>query len=46
MKSAAYKVGKQDGTERLENKIFTPDGVGIIGKLLVCPKCGNLEVVK
>lgn len=46
MKSAAYKVGKQDGTERLENKIFTPDGVGIIGKLLACPKCGNLAVVK
>lgn len=33
MKSAAYKVGKQDGVERLENNIFTPDGVGIIGKL-------------
>ena len=31
---------------RLENNIFTPDGVGIIGKLLVCPKCGNLAVVK
>lgn len=46
MKSAAYKVGKQDGVERLENNIFTPDGVGIIGKLLVCPKCGNLAVVK
>lgn len=46
MKSAAYKVGKQDGTERLENKIFTQDGVGIIGKLLVCSKCGNLAVVK
>lgn len=44
--SAAYKVGKQDGIERLENNIFTPDGVGIIGKLLVCPKCGNLTVVK
>lgn len=46
MKSAAYKVGKQDGIERLENNIFTPDGVGIIGKLLACPKCGNLAVVK
>ena len=22
------------------------DGVGIIEKLLVCPKCGNLAVVK
>lgn len=22
------------------------DGVGIIGKLLACPKCGNLAVVK
>lgn len=46
MKSVAYKVGKQDGVERLENNIFTPDGVGIIGKLLACPKCGNLAVVK
>jgi len=46
MKSAAYKVGKQDGVERLENNIFTPDGVGIIGKLLVCSECGNLAVVK
>lgn len=46
MKLAAYKVGKQDGVERLENNIFAPDGVGIIGKLLVCPKCWNLAVVK
>ena len=29
MKPCCYAVGKQDGTERLENKIFSYDGVGL-----------------
>lgn len=45
MKPATYKVGKQDGTERLENKIFTYDGFAYMGNLLVCPKCGILAVI-
>lgn len=46
MKPCCYKVGKQDGTERLENKIFSYDGVGILGKLVICSKCGHLSTVK
>ena len=45
MKPCCYKVGKQDGTERLENKIYSYDGVGILGKLVICPKCGCLSTI-
>ena len=46
MKPCCYAVGKQDGTERLENKIFSYDGSVIIGKLVVCTKCGQLSIVR
>lgn len=46
MKPASYKVGMSDGSERLENKIFSYDGLGVIGKLYVCPYCGSLAVIK
>ena len=46
MKPCCYAVGKQDGTERLENKIFSYDGVGILGKLVICAKCGHLSTVR
>lgn len=45
MKPCSYKVGKPDGSERLEHKLYTPNGVGIIGKLLYCSKCGTVAVV-
>ena len=44
MKPASCKVGKQDGTERLENKILHMMGFSYMGNLLVCPKCGILAV--
>ena len=46
MKPCCYAVGKQDGTERLENKIFSYDGSVILGKLVVCTKCGQLSIVR
>ena len=46
MKPASYKVGKQDGTERIENKIYSWDGTCVLGKLLYCPHCGNLAIVR
>lgn len=46
MKPCCYAVGKQDGTERLENKIFSYDGSVIFGKLVVCTKCGQLSIVR
>lgn len=46
MKPCCYAVGKQDGTERLENKIFSYDGMIVIGKLVICPKCGNLSTIR
>lgn len=46
MKSCCYAVGKQDGTERLENKIFSYDGAVILGKLVICTKCGHVSTVK
>lgn len=46
MKPACYKVGMPDGSERLENKIFSYGGFGVIGKLCVCPHCGNLATIK
>ena len=46
MKPASYTVGKQDGTERIENKIYSWDGPCVLGKLLYCPHCGNLAIVR
>lgn len=45
MKPCGYSVEKKNGTRGLANEIFTYDGVGIIGKLVVCNKCGCLAVV-
>ena len=46
MKPCCYKVGKQNGTERLENKIFSYDGIEVLGKLVICSKCGHLSTIK
>ena len=46
MKPCCYAVGKQDGTERLENRIFSYDGSVIFGKLVVCTKCGQLSIIR
>lgn len=46
MKPACYLVGKQDGTERKENKIFSYDGTVTLGRLVACTQCGCLAIVK
>lgn len=46
MSPCCYKVGKQDGTERLENQIFSYNGMFILGKLVICQKCGHISTVK
>ena len=44
MKPCSYVVERKDGTKGNENMILTYDGVGIIGKVVVCSKCGCLAV--
>lgn len=46
MKPCCYAVGKQNGTERLENKIFSYDGMTVLGKLVICTKCGHLSTIR
>lgn len=46
MKPCCYAVGKQDGTERYENKIFSYDHMVILGKLVICGNCGHISTVK
>lgn len=49
MKPASYKVGKQNGTERIENKIYSWDGTCVFRQTSILPslwKFSNCKVKK